>query len=47
MLKLEARVEDPHHKYERKQVVWLFISFALIALMVIGIMLYGAAQAGL
>jgi hypothetical protein len=43
----EAGVEDPRQKYERKQVVWLFISFALIALMAIGVMLSGAAQAGL
>jgi hypothetical protein len=40
-------VPDPHHKYERKQVIWLFISFALIALMVMAVMLYGAIQAGL
>ena len=41
------RVEDPHKRYERKQVIWLFISFGLIALMAVGVMLLGAAQAGL
>jgi hypothetical protein len=40
-------MEDPHHQYERNQVIWLFISFALIAVMAIGVMLYGASQASL
>jgi hypothetical protein len=44
---LKATLEDPHHEYERKQVIWLFISFALIGLMVVAVMLYGALQAGL
>ena len=39
-------MEDPHSKYERKQVIWLFISFALIGVMVVAVMLYGAVQAG-
>jgi hypothetical protein len=40
-------VEDPLRKYERKQAIWLFISFARIGLMVVAVMLYGAVQAGL
>jgi len=40
-------VENPHRNYERKQVIWLFVSFALIGIMALGIALYGAAQAGL
>jgi len=40
-------VEDPHRRYERRQAIWLFISFAVIGLMVAAIMLYGAIQAGL
>ena len=40
-------MEDPHKRYERKQVIWLFISFGLIALMAAGVMLLGTARAGL
>ena len=39
-------MDDPINKYERKQVIWLFVSFALIALMAIAVMLYAAVQAG-
>ena len=42
-----SSTEDRHRQYERKQVIWLFVSFALIALMAVSVMLYGALQAGL
>ena len=42
-----SSTEDRHRQYERTQVIWLFVSFALIALMVVAVMLYGALQAGL
>jgi len=41
------RMANPRQRYERKQVIWLFISFGLIALMAAGVMLLGAARAGL
>jgi hypothetical protein len=38
---------DPRRKYERSQVIWLLLSYAIIAVMAGSIMLYGALQAGL
>jgi hypothetical protein len=40
-------MEDPHQRYERKQVIRLFVSFALIGLMVAAVAIYAAARAGL
>ena len=33
-------------KYEQRQLVWLFVSFAAIALMALAIMAYGAVLSG-
>jgi hypothetical protein len=38
---------DPRRKYERSQVIWLLLSYAIIAVMAGSIMLYGALQARL
>ncbi|MFN7925117.1 MAG: hypothetical protein U0Q16_33780 [Bryobacteraceae bacterium] len=40
-------MEDPHKRYERRQVIWLLVWFGVIALMAAAVMALGAAQAGL
>jgi hypothetical protein len=37
------RPEKPHSRFERRLVVWLFVSYFLIFLMTVAIMLYASA----
>jgi hypothetical protein len=36
-------VQDPHKKYERKQLRWLLMAYLIIGTMAAAIMLYAAA----
>ena len=40
------RQGDAHQRYERKQVIWLFFTFVVIALMAGAVMVLGAWEAG-
>ena len=38
---------NPHRRYERRQAIWLFISFCLLGMMTLAVVVYAALQAGL
>jgi hypothetical protein len=42
-----SAAQDPHKRYERKQMIWLFFSFFVIGLMAAGVMIYGAVMSGM
>jgi hypothetical protein len=37
---------DSRRRFERRQVIWLFVSYGVLAVMTVLVMLYGAVLAG-
>jgi len=37
---------DPHKRYERKQFIWLLVTYVVIAIMSAALMIYAALMSG-